>query len=704
MALSGSVSTNTGTDGRYYKLSWTATQSVPNNTSTISYTLTANGAGSEWIAERKLYATIDGTYIFNSSDRVNRYAGTIKTGTITLNHNSEGAKSFTITLGAAVYYSNVNCTGSNTFTLDTIPRASSFSLTGGELGKAHTITIDRKSNSFTHTLTWATDSYSGTICNKSTATSLSFTPELKLANDAPYGKKVYCEFLLTTYNGSTAIGTSRKTVWFLIPKTSEFYPSIDNVVITEPSGQGHISKYGGYVEGHSKAVVTITASGRYNAIIKNYKTVLNNQNEYSGASFTTGFLGKSSVASYINKFEVTVTDSRGLNDSVTEQISVLPYSRPRIYKLSVQRCDFDGTNYTLNDSGSHVVVTYSYGITSLSNKNSKNAALYYRKQTDSNWTKTGITVDYTVKDNHRIFEADDASVYDVKLVVNDDFASVSSQTSVSPGFSVFHLPSSGKGITFGAVTPSSKENGFNVYNMPAYFDKGIKENIPMLTGYDVGSPNEIFESGNYYLANIHGSPNNLPFNTNPDNNGWLTVRSLTDNVGTYRYFDYMTQKGIRWHKMFNTAGQLSTWIRDTPADKLYAIYARTISTDVVTMDWTYRIWTSGVMEVWGTKSVTNVNVNNSKDGVYYSKKISLPYFDDDDPYGFQKFVNKPVLNISGGPTGSMHFAVEFESTANAASFCIISFKQLSNLSCDVMLHAIGEWKTPIEEDDCISLV
>ena len=43
MALSGSVATNAGEYSRYYRLNWTATQSIANNTSTISWTLTAAG-------------------------------------------------------------------------------------------------------------------------------------------------------------------------------------------------------------------------------------------------------------------------------------------------------------------------------------------------------------------------------------------------------------------------------------------------------------------------------------------------------------------------------------------------------------------------------------------------------------------------------------------------------------------------------------
>ena len=173
MALSGTVKTNADSNGRYYQLSWTATQSTANNTSTISWTLSAQGYSGGWVAERTLYVTIDGATVYNKSDRVERKVGTIKTGTKTITHNSNGSRSFTITLGAAVYGTSVNCKGSGTFALNTIGRASTLNVSGGTLGVAQTITADRKVSSFTHTLTWECGSYSGTIATKSTATSWS---------------------------------------------------------------------------------------------------------------------------------------------------------------------------------------------------------------------------------------------------------------------------------------------------------------------------------------------------------------------------------------------------------------------------------------------------------------------------------------------------------------------------------------------------
>lgn len=124
MALSGSVSTNKY-DGRYIKLAWTATQSVANNTSTIKWTLSAVGGNVKWYKTGPVTCVINGQTVYSSSSRVSMYAGTISSGTLTIAHNANGSKSFSVSISAAIYTSTVNCTGSGSFTLDKIPRTPS---------------------------------------------------------------------------------------------------------------------------------------------------------------------------------------------------------------------------------------------------------------------------------------------------------------------------------------------------------------------------------------------------------------------------------------------------------------------------------------------------------------------------------------------------------------------------------------------------
>lgn len=67
MALSGVMRTNDN-DGRYYELSWTATQSTINNTSTISWTLKALGGRSHFYTEYVLQVRLGGQTLIDKTD------------------------------------------------------------------------------------------------------------------------------------------------------------------------------------------------------------------------------------------------------------------------------------------------------------------------------------------------------------------------------------------------------------------------------------------------------------------------------------------------------------------------------------------------------------------------------------------------------------------------------------------------------------
>lgn len=147
MALSGSVKTSTY-DGRGLQLSWTATQSVANNTSTISWTLKPFGGNVSWYTTGPITLKINGTTAYSTTDRIDMWSSWSKSGTLTIAHNNDGTKSFTVSIQAAIYYSSVNCTASANFTLNKIARTpsapTSLAITAGNgnyVGLGETITV-----------------------------------------------------------------------------------------------------------------------------------------------------------------------------------------------------------------------------------------------------------------------------------------------------------------------------------------------------------------------------------------------------------------------------------------------------------------------------------------------------------------------------------------------------------------------------------
>ena len=124
MASSGSFSTS-GYDGRYLVFSWSiSSQSIANNTTTIQWSLKGAGtANASWYMAGPFTVVIAGSTVYSSSTRIQLYNGTtVASGTKTISHNSAGAASFSASVSAAIYTFAVNCSGSDSWSLTSIPR------------------------------------------------------------------------------------------------------------------------------------------------------------------------------------------------------------------------------------------------------------------------------------------------------------------------------------------------------------------------------------------------------------------------------------------------------------------------------------------------------------------------------------------------------------------------------------------------------
>lgn len=130
MALSGNFNTNkysTSSSGSIgLNLSWTATQDIATNSTTIDWVLKSNGTMSTGYSVwgGPITVTINGTNVYYQSGRVRIYGGGSfrKTGSIVVNHDSDGTKTVSMSVRAALYTAEVNCTGSASYTLDPIQR------------------------------------------------------------------------------------------------------------------------------------------------------------------------------------------------------------------------------------------------------------------------------------------------------------------------------------------------------------------------------------------------------------------------------------------------------------------------------------------------------------------------------------------------------------------------------------------------------
>lgn len=574
--------------------------SIVDNTSQVRIRWTSAQSGSSWNGYTRTayyYYSINGgsetsksvSYTLPQNSTV-----TIVDTTLTVAHNSDGSGIIKVRTWMDTDISYGVVEDSKTLTLTTIPRASTLSVSDGTLGVQTKLTADRKSSGFTHTLTWECGDYSGTLATKSSATSWNFTPELKLAAGAPYGQKVYCTYTLSTHNGSTLVGTDSKAAWFTIP--SSVKPSC---TLSLSDSNGYASTYGGYIQGESQLSVTINTTQAYGSPISRYSASANGAT-YSDKNFTTSALKTVGA----NTISATVTDGRGRSGSISSNITVLAYSRPQITNLKVRRCNADGTE---NDRGGYGKISFHCTITPLSNKNTKACSVRYRQSGATTWTNApAINLSAYDQDcNPPVIQMSDEHSYEVQINLTDKFGTASAVTSISTGYCLYHIPASGKGITFGGIAEGDGfsvkmdatfgekidakngiyMNGVDTFHKDStgklqvvpstHFKGGLTETIPVVDA----NCNEMIVSGTYYLGE---ESTNRPI----DINGWLTVKTYANNSG-YCFQEFTSYSGLYYRRM-RDGGTWGPWIQE----------ADFIVEQGVNGNCTYRKWNSGIAEYW----------------------------------------------------------------------------------------------------------
>lgn len=210
-------------DGRYLELTLKQTKNVSANTSSISWTLTAVGGGSNYYSTGPTTAKIGSTqlcYYPRKSYSTHEFpagpVGASKSGSVTVSHNADGSCVLPVSLSTAIYSSSLS-TVSGTWALDTIPRASAATATSGNIGQSILIAISRGSSAFTHSLRYSFGSLSGWIGTgggisssevKHGGTSVTFTLPESFYAQIPEDPSGTGTITCYTYSGSTLLGTS----------------------------------------------------------------------------------------------------------------------------------------------------------------------------------------------------------------------------------------------------------------------------------------------------------------------------------------------------------------------------------------------------------------------------------------------------------------------------------------------------------------
>ena len=242
---------------------------------------------------------------------------------------------------------------------------------------------------------------------------------------------------LTTYSGSTSLGSTTKT--FTVAVASSVKPTISSFTHAPYSQNSTVNGWGVYVQGYSQVDLSVSAAAGTGASIVSIA--------FSGTGISqsgTATTARSSVLSntgYLD-YSVTVTDSRGR--SVTSSLSgtgrpyFYEYSNPVVTAMTAFRSNSSGVEDAI--SGTYIRTSASFTFSSCGNKNSLSVKkIEYKLHTASSWTSGVATATsgtaYTIGGGNIAI----TSSYDVRCTVTDALSHTTTYVVLVPpivGFAV----------------------------------------------------------------------------------------------------------------------------------------------------------------------------------------------------------------------------------------------------------------------------
>lgn len=416
-------------------------QDIENNRSYVYYQARSYYENSTYIQDDGGTIAVSGTgasYQSASCTRPTTGESVSVTTSGWVSHNSDGtcnvSGSATINFPNWGWSGNVQATAS----LPQIPRASEITCTNKDIGEVVKISIDKKSSSFTSTLTYKIGSLTGTIATKTSEKNVDF-PTSPIADSIyaliPSATEIQGTIYCDTYSGSTKIGDTKSTTFKLYAVKSVCEPSVSATIVdTNASVTSVMGSNTKFVRYMSKPKVTINATAKKSASIKSYYINMNDGQTSSSSIYTFPTMGS-------NKINVSATDTRqypGYNDYL---VSMVDYIKLHINELVVSRPEGTSNEAILNLNGA-----YYNGAFTDTKSNSLSASFKYRLSgTSDEWTDGGTLTPMITNNTFKISnltlgeDFDYEQEYQFLFTFEDTFMIVNEYYTLEKGQEVFAI-------------------------------------------------------------------------------------------------------------------------------------------------------------------------------------------------------------------------------------------------------------------------
>ncbi|MGT2915619.1 hypothetical protein I6J14_05395 [Streptococcus dysgalactiae] len=267
--------------------------------------------------------------------------------TVTVKHDVDGSRSAGILVrfnGSGGYSPDSLLINWASFKLTNLSRSSGVAVSNAVIGSSATITIDRQSTSYKHTLRYDWFGKSGTIATN-VDTSYRWLIPLDFANDIPDSVSGNGTIYVDTYNGSTLTGTQPVTFTATVPDSIK--PTLSSISLSDANTVANnvVSSPDYYVQIYSNIKVNFgSASGAYGSTIKGYYAEVVGKGQSTDQN--GGTLGSMLYDGQIT-IRAKVIDSRGRESQIVDKtVTVLKYSPPAL-SFDVARSGYGSDTLTV---------------------------------------------------------------------------------------------------------------------------------------------------------------------------------------------------------------------------------------------------------------------------------------------------------------------------------------------------------------------
>ena len=322
-------------------------------------------------------------------------------------------------------------------------------LGGAVVNSVSTVTADNATVTITINVTVYESSYTNTLVLKNGSTTiltisglswssgtsnrtvtLTANQRTTLLNAMASMKSFTGTFAVSSFHGQLQIGSASSKTATVQTTAANSGPSLDGFTYADSytttknlTGNDQL-----FVQSYSTLKVTPgTATAKNGASISNYTASCNglSSSNTTGSALSVGKIAKSGSVTVT----LTVTDSRGYTASVSQTITVIPYTKPKISSITLRRTNDIEPEMQLKFSGSIAAISV--------NGTQKNSVVYaryrYKKTSDADYsgftsiiaglTQSGTSFSYS---NLELCNLDANSSYDFQLQIQDKLYSQSS--------------------------------------------------------------------------------------------------------------------------------------------------------------------------------------------------------------------------------------------------------------------------------------